>query len=154
MKILQIFFFSFLLLALKLPIQAQENVSTTLIGRILSLEGYLMPNIKVKAISQTNIEYETRTNEDGAYSLKLPRGLYTFEVNAEQTKTNAWETVRLNNYRIVPAYDGKINLDISLSAIGDGIVCVLTVETPEMNKRKTSKRLKNKFIKRKENNKQ
>ncbi len=153
MKFLQILVLGFLLFALKLPILAQESSSTILTGRILELQGAVIPNLEVKATSWKNIKYETRTNEDGVYSLKLPDGLYTFEVNAEQIKTNAFETFKLKNYRIVPAYDGKINLDVSLSVINGGLVGVLTIESPKINKTKTNKKEKNKSKRKNKNNK-
>ena len=148
MKILSCLFLSSVILAFCFSAQGQQKPTIQLTGRIFDLNGALIPNIKVEAFSKTKEKFEQRTNEDGVYLLNLPEGIYTLEINRQQVKYNLFDFVKFENYRIVPAYDGKINLDIPLSVIGDGVICSLTVsdssEKPkETRKSKTLKKRKN-----------
>ncbi len=148
MKIICHFFICFIALTFCISAQAQHKSFIQLTGRIFDSNGAVIPNIKVEAFSKTKEKFEQRTNEDGVYSLNLPEGIYTLGINRQEVKYNLFEFVKFENYRIVPAYDGKINLDVPLSAIGDGVICSLTVssssEKPkESRKHKTIKKRKN-----------
>jgi hypothetical protein len=145
MKITVFLFLSVLILIGCSHIQAQQKTSTQLTGRVFDLIGALIPGIKVVAYSQKKVEFEQWTNEDGVYTLDLPEGIYTLEVNSQTVKYNAFETVKFENYRIVPVYDGKINLDIPLPFIGDSILCILDIsdsseKLKQSKKNKTNKR--------------
>lgn len=148
MKIINFLFLSVLICICCSHMQAQQKTSTQLTGRVFDLSGALIPGIKVVAYSQKKVEYEQWTNEEGVYNLDLPEGIYTLEINSQTEKYNAFETVKFENYRIVPVYNDKINLDISLPFIGDGILCKLVIsdsseKSEQLKKDKTKKRKKN-----------
>ena len=107
--------------------KAQQNSSVKLVGGILDLQGAVIPFINVSAISKSKIIFTVQTDGDGVFSLDLPVGIYDLEFNRQIIKYNAFDFVEFKNYRIVPAYDGKINLDIPLGIVGNGVICLLDV---------------------------
>ena len=138
MKLLQV-----LVLIVGLVVLANAQ-KTSVSGTVYDSNGAVILETKVYATNAKGQKIETIVNTEGNYLLELPVGAYTIEFNA----TN-FEKVKLENYKIVNSYTGKMNLDISLSVIGNGIVCMLTVESPKTNKDVGNKKTKNKFIKRK-----
>ncbi len=90
-----------------------QNVNLS--GRIFDLNGAVIAGMKIVAISQAKVKYEQRTDGEGIYLLNLPPGVYKFEINKQSIKYNSFEFLRFKNFRVVPSYDRKMNLDFSLN---------------------------------------
>ena len=138
MKVLQIlvFIFGFSIIGF--------SQNTTLSGSIYAPNGALIQFAEVKAKTNDNKEFISKANEDGAYELNLPVGIYTIEFNAIN-----FQPVILKNHRVIKSSGQKMYLDISLNEVGDGIICELVVPSDENSDKKT-----NKSSKKRKNNKQ
>ena len=115
MKILQILI---LIFAFTVGVIAQKAV---LSGNVYDANGSLIVGAKVSAINEKGEKFETFTNDDGIYTLKLPYNPYrpgsvdfkivNYEIIVE--KENFDESV-LKNFKFVPSYGGKMFLDFAL----------------------------------------
>lgn len=126
---------------------AQSNLSLaeipiSLNGRVFDVNGAVIPNIKITAHNLEKKIYESRTNENGTYVLSLPVGIYSLEINSQNIRFNGFETIKIENYRVVPSNDGKMNFDVSLPVYGDGVICRLTVVSEGSEKLSKTKKVK------------
>lgn len=126
--------------SLIVPARAQEIALT---GRILDGNGAVIPNIVVTT-KLDGKEIEARTNEDGVYLILLKSGIYTITINPQRVRMNAFETLVLDGFRISPANDGRMNLDLSLPVHGDGVICELMVTSSNERPRPRRKTKTNK----------
>ena len=119
MKVLQILvlIFGFTVIG-----NAQKAV---LIGTVYDANGAVIVNARVTAINQKGEKFEAFTNTDGIYILNLPFNLYdtkntknfrisTYEIIAE---AKHFERFVLKDFKFVPAWNGKMNLDIALDVM-------------------------------------
>jgi hypothetical protein len=144
MKILQILvlIFGFIVSA-----NAQK---TTLNGTVFDPNGAVIITTKIVAVNSKGQKFESIVDDDGKYTLELPVATYSINFSAP-----GFKNVKIENYEIVNSYNGKMSFDISLNVVGNGIACVLTVESPSNVSPTTNEfkvyRPKSKFIKRKNN---
>lgn len=136
MKFLQILI---LLFGLTIFANAQKAI---LSGTVYDMNGAVIPNTKVVAQNKSGKLFETRTDENGIYNLELLPDIYNIEISR-----GGFAAIKLNNYRVPQAFDGKMNFDVSLSVVGDGVICRLTVSSAPKTK------IKRKSYKRKNKNK-
>lgn len=146
MTVQKILFYCFAVLVFCFPVVAQQPNTIQLTGRILDPTGGIVSGISVVAYSQTKTKYEASADQNGVYSLNLPRGIYNLEINRQDVKYNAFKLIKFNNYQIVPTQNGKLNFDIALSLEGYGILCELIVygnhEKSNIPKKKVRKIIK------------
>ena len=108
MKILRILVLVFSLFAAG-NAQDKEHL-TKLEGTIIDQSGAGISSTKIILTNNAGKQFETVTNDDGMYLIKIPPGTYIIE--AEYTKHHAWEKFRIEKYEI--ASTEKMTLDISL----------------------------------------
>ena len=65
----------FLFFVLVLSGRSQTNQITLITGTVYDVNGAVIVNASVTATDQKNQKFETRTNDDGIYNLKLPFNL-------------------------------------------------------------------------------
>jgi len=117
MKILQI-----LVLIFGLVIFA-DALKAVLSGTIYDANGAVIPETKITAINEKGEKFETKTNSEGIYVLNLPFNLYDtrtssnykiakYEIVVDREK--GFEKFVLKEFKFVPTYKGKMNLDIAL----------------------------------------
>ena len=94
-----------------------------LTGTVFDSQGAIIPNAKVKVVSEKGQIFETESNEAGVYTLNLPANLYNsgtltkdlkaaiYEIIAE---SSGFEKYSLNDFKFVSSYQNKMILDIAL----------------------------------------
>lgn len=107
--------------------------TTTLTGHVYDANGSVIVNATVSAIDQKKQKFETRTNADGLYKLKLPFSPYVssdhkFNVAKYDVSVIAdfFERSVLNNFKVVR---GNMQLDVAL----DVLVIVNPIEVEDKN---------------------
>jgi hypothetical protein len=116
MKILRIFI---LICWFVVICKAQKAV---LIGTVYDANGAVIVNAKITAINQIGEKFEAFTNTEGAYILKLPFKVYysqdtsNFRISTYEIVADAvgFERFVLKNFKFVPVWNLKMNLDIAL----------------------------------------
>jgi hypothetical protein len=121
MKVLQI-------LVLILVFVVTENAQTSILsGTVYDANGAVIPETKITAINQKGEKFETLTNDEGFYFLDLPFTRYDsklffdfvmakYEIIVDRENWG-FEKFVLKDFRFVPSYKGKMNLDIALNSI-------------------------------------
>jgi hypothetical protein len=109
MKMLQLSLL--LLLAFFVVGNAQEKeYFTQLEGTVIDQMGAVIPSTKIVLIGSKGKKFETITNENGTYLIRIPSGTYTIE--AEYTQHQAWRKFKIEAYEI--AETKKMRLDVCL----------------------------------------
>jgi hypothetical protein len=114
MKVLQILVLVF---GLSVFANAQES---SLTGAVYDAQGSVITKAKVIATNEKGENFETVTNEDGIYVLKLPFNVYYANDNFKIAKysilveANGFGRFTYNNFKFVPSYTGKMSLDVAL----------------------------------------
>ena len=107
MKVLQI-----LVLIFGLTFFANAQ-SAVLSGTVYDHYGSVIPSSLVKLRDSKGKEYQTYSNEDGVYQIKLAKVFYSIEIN-----TNLFKSFRIKKYFVPPFNNGKIYLDVALDIAG------------------------------------
>lgn len=117
MKILQILVLIFGFVVL---VNAQKAV---LSGTVYDANGAVIPETKIIAINEKGERFKTETNNEGVYVLNLPFNLYDTKNSAHfkiakyeiiVDRERGFEKFVLKDFKFVPSYRGKMNLDIAL----------------------------------------
>jgi hypothetical protein len=145
MKFLQILVLTF---GLAIFVNAQSSEKAGLFGNVYDANGSLIVGARITAINERGEKFEAVTNEDGNYTLNLPFNRYSpnlrnFKVAKYEitvVKENGFEKFVLKDFKFVPSYKGKMNLDFAL----DILATVDTIPVDTANKNKTIKRKNNK----------
>jgi len=121
-------------------------------GTVYDASGAVVPGAKVTAIGEKGERFEAETNDEGVYILNLPFNLYDsksvssdfriakYEIIVDLTN-RGFEKFVLKDFKFVPSYKGKMNLDIALDTDNSncGAGGCLPPEPPvESNKREVS----------------
>ncbi len=104
---------------------AQKSILT---GSVYGANGAVIVGAKITATNVKGAKLETKTNNDGVYFLNLPFNHYDsvklgtgfriakYEIIVEGLH---FEKLYLNEFRLVPAFKGKMNLDFALDIAPD-----------------------------------
>jgi hypothetical protein len=90
-------------------------------GTVYDANGAVLVNARITATDETGRKFETVTNAKGVYELNLPYKNYEQQTDFRMTKYGIaasheyFETYVLKNFYIVPAYKGKMMLDLALN---------------------------------------
>ena len=104
MKIFQILV---LIFGLTVFINAQkENLS----GKVYDQAGAIISETRISLTNKEGKKFVTYTNDDGAYQVSIPSGIYLFE--AEYPKHQGWKKFIIEKYEIASVV--KMTLDIIL----------------------------------------
>jgi hypothetical protein len=106
-------------------IQLKSDKKTNLAvlsGSVYDANGYLITQAKVTAINEKGDMFETQTNSNGIYILRLPfnpykAGDYRFRVSKYEiiVEKEGFEKGIIRNFKFVPAFNnGKMKLDFAL----------------------------------------
>lgn len=148
MKILQ---FLVLIFGFVVICNAQKAVLT---GTVYDANGAVIVNAKVTAINQKGEKFESYTNTEGIYILNLSFNVYdtkntknfrisTYEIIAE---AKHFERFVLKNFKFVPAWNQKMNLDIALDVMeSNNCGAGGCIPMPESNE-KTEAKITNKIL--------
>ena len=85
--------------------------NTVLTGRVYDWQGAVILGIKIKAKDKSGKFYTAKQNDDGVYSVELPKGVYSLEFQSMDFKT-----FKIKKYRVVKAHQNKMYLDVVLEA--------------------------------------
>jgi hypothetical protein len=83
---------------------------TELTGTVSDQAGAVIVDVQVILTDSKGKKYETRTRDDGSYSLKVAAGPYLIE--AEYTQHKAWEAFKVEKYEV--AATKRMTFDICL----------------------------------------
>ena len=117
MKILQILVLMFGFVVL---VNAQKAV---LSGTVYDANGAVIPATKITAINEKGERFETETNGEGVYVLNLAFNLYDTKTSSDFKiakyeividREKGFEKFVLTDFKFVPSYKGRMNLDIAL----------------------------------------
>src|SRR5688572_7508916 len=114
MKIFQIIF---LIIGLTVCASAQKSV---LSGTVYDANGSVVTNAKVSAFNQKGEKFETRTNDEGVYTLNLPFNQYLNSTDFREAKynilveANGFKNSITKDFVFIPSQFGKMRLDIGL----------------------------------------
>ncbi len=117
MKVLQILV---LIFGLSVFANSQARAKVFLSGNVYDANGALIIGTKVTAINEKGEKFESITDDEGKYVLNLPFKIYNsdadfkvakFDITAEHKH---FEKLVLKNFKFVPSYKGKMNLDLAL----------------------------------------
>lgn len=92
----------------------QINQKINLSGIVYDANGAVIVKAKVKVTNKNNESFETETNDEGVYSLKLLPDSYEIEFVQSGFKKKLFK-----NFKVVNSTYGKINQDIVLDIIDD-----------------------------------
>jgi hypothetical protein len=91
----------------------------TLTGAVYDTNGAVIVNgLKIVLRGVVGAPYETSTNEEGIYKIKLPLGVYRIRVSAP-----GFCPAMVEKYRVVNSTYGKMNLDFVLEVHEPGESC-------------------------------
>lgn len=121
MKILQVLV---LIFGLAITVISQTNYTTVLSGTVYDANGAVIPKTIIKATNEKGEKFETETDDEGLYVLNLPYNKYdtktttdfrvaSYEIIVDLTD-RGFEKFVLKDFKLVPSYLGKMNLDIAL----------------------------------------
>ncbi len=121
MKFLQILV---LVLGLVIFVNAQKSALT---GTVYDASGAVIPKAKLIAINEKGEKFETVTNDEGVYVLNLlfqsidAKTSVDFKVAKYEIivdlENRGFEKFILKDFKFVPSFKGKMNLDIALDSI-------------------------------------
>lgn len=114
---MKVFIHVALLMFFALSIQAQQKETSaqnnekviTLSGIVYDITGAVVGNTNVSAKNSENKIFQTKTNDDGVFNLKLIPANYEIEFEAV-----GFKKVKLSKFRVVNSTYGKISQDIVL----------------------------------------
>lgn len=117
---MKVFRIALLVMGLSYCVGAQK---TMLSGTVYDAYGAVIVGASVTATDRENRRYETKTSDDGVYSLSLPFNEYAsrdknknFRLARYEITVSAYgfEKAVFKDFRLVPAYGGKMQFDIGL----------------------------------------
>ena len=121
MKVFQVLF---LIFAFSVFANAQKSILT---GSVYDANGAVIVKAKVAAIDQKGERFEAETNDEGIYILNLPFYSYDTKKSADfriakyeivvDVTNRGFEKFILIDFKFVPSYTGKMNLDIALDTL-------------------------------------
>ena len=125
MKVLRILV---LILGFVILVKAQTNDKSVLTGTVYDAAGAVVPGVKVTATNEKGLKFEAQTNVDGVYVFKLPFNSFDAKASSGAFRTAKYEIIVdltnlgfekfvLKDFKFVPSYTGKMNLDIALDVI-------------------------------------
>ena len=88
-------------------LNAQDADKTTLKGHVMDTTGADAPGMKIKIQDKKGKTFETLTDAEGFYSIKLPTGNYLIEI----VSNNSLFGIKVENYITAPT---EMTLDIVL----------------------------------------
>jgi phosphatidate phosphatase APP1 len=107
MKIKKLVFCLIIVLSSFVILIAQDTDKTRLNGHIMDTTGASAPGIKIKIQDKVGKTFETLTDAEGFYSIKLPTGNYLIEI----VSSGGLFGIKVENYKTAPT---KMTLDIVL----------------------------------------
>ncbi len=134
MKFLQILV---LIFGLSVFVNSQTNNKAVLSGNVYDANGSLIVEAKVTAINERGQKFETLTNDEGIYVLKLPFNLYNSKADFKVAKyeitvtKEGFEKNYIRDFKFVPSSKSKMNLDFAL----DVFVNINTIIIDSSNKK-------------------
>lgn len=112
-------------MAFPLLATAQVTDESQLTGTIFDAQGSVIAGAKIKAVDATGKTYETISNGEGDYVLKLLFRKYDnkctnkcrssrYDISAQSP---GFEITRINGYIFIPSQFGKMRMDIALETL-------------------------------------
>jgi hypothetical protein len=86
-----------------------EKKVTVLSGTVYDELGAVIANAKITVRGPDGNDKLIKTNDDGVFEIKLIAGNYSI-----QAESPGFQVFKIEKYRIVPSYKGKLNLDVVL----------------------------------------
>lgn len=112
-------------------LKAVKSNEAILTGTVFDANGAVIPGVKVIAVNQKGEKFETKTDENGEYNLKLPffeyKADYRFKIGKYEITVEAapgFEKAVLKDFKFVGKYNGKMNLDFALDAAVSGSIFI------------------------------
>jgi hypothetical protein len=103
---------------IKLSKESSQQPKMVLTGAVYDWNGAVIVGAKVTAYQTNGEKYESKTNNEGIYSILLPFDVYRFEVYSP-----GFSTLKIEKYRIVDSTYGKMNFDFVLEVAGNSETC-------------------------------
>jgi hypothetical protein len=98
MKIKKLVFCLIIVLSSFVILIAQDTDKTRLNGHIMDTTGASAPGIKIKIQDKVGKTFETLTDAEGFYSIKLPTGNYLIEI----VSSGGLFGIKVENYKTAP----------------------------------------------------
>lgn len=129
---MKLFFLLITCAVLAVSVNAQSpQPLTELNGTVFDQAGAVIVDVQISLTDSEGKKYETRTRDDGSYTLKVAKG--TYRIEGQYTLHEAWEPFRVEKYEVAPTK--RMTLDFCLR-VDDRFTDIHGTPVPSEKKRK------------------